>query len=54
MSEALAARPYLRRKVPLVRTVGDYSPVGVPADLYGEDDGGQVVETGHQIPVGLK
>ncbi|WP_433253195.1 hypothetical protein ACQPYK_09385 [Streptosporangium sp. CA-135522] len=51
--EALTTCPYLRRGAPAVYTVGDYSPIGVLADLYGEDDDGRVVETRHQIAIGL-
>ncbi|MER5646589.1 hypothetical protein [Streptosporangium sp. NPDC002524] len=53
VGEALTACPYLRREAPVVCTVGDYFPVGVLANLYGEDDGGRVVETRHQIAIGL-
>jgi len=53
VAEALTACPYLRREVPVVCTVGDYTPVAVLANLYGQDDDGRVVETRHQIPVGL-
>ncbi|MER6826901.1 hypothetical protein ABT352_13030 [Streptosporangium sp. NPDC000563] len=53
VGEALAAFPYLRGEAPVVCAVGDYSPVGVLANLYGEDDDGRVMETHHQIPIGL-
>ncbi|MEU8038109.1 hypothetical protein [Streptosporangium sp. NPDC049078] len=53
VGEALAYCPYLRREAPVICTVGDYSPIGVLANLYGEDDSGRVVETHHQIAVGL-
>ncbi|MEU3168952.1 hypothetical protein [Streptosporangium sp. NPDC006930] len=53
VGEALASCPYLRREVPVVCTAGDYTPVAVLANLYGQDDDGRVVETRHQIPVGL-
>jgi hypothetical protein len=53
IGEALTTCPHLRREAPVVCTVGDYSPIAVLANLYGEDDGGRVVETFHQIPIGL-
>jgi len=53
VTESLAACPYLRRQAPLVCTAGDYTPIGVLANVYGQDDGGRVVETRHQTPVAL-
>ncbi|WP_440100003.1 hypothetical protein [Streptosporangium sp. H16] len=53
ISEALTACPYLRREIPVVCTARGYSPVAVLSNLYGLDDAGRVVETSHQIPVGL-
>ncbi|MFF5108505.1 hypothetical protein [Streptosporangium sp. NPDC000509] len=53
VGESLASCPYLRREASVVCTVGDYSPVGVLANLYGQDDGGRVAEIHHQTPVRL-
>ncbi|WP_371784984.1 hypothetical protein [Streptosporangium subroseum] len=53
LGEALATCPHLRRETPVVCTVGDSSPIGVLANLYGEDNDGRLVETSHQVPIGL-
>ncbi|MFF5204908.1 hypothetical protein [Streptosporangium sp. NPDC000396] len=50
--EALSRCPHLRKGSPVVCTVGDCHPIGVLANLYGEDDG-RAVEIQHQIGVGL-
>ncbi|WP_143120851.1 hypothetical protein [Streptosporangium canum] len=51
--EALTACPALRRGLPALYTVGSTSPIGVLANLYGQDDDGRVVELRHQVGVGL-
>lgn len=53
VSESLSACPYLCAGSPVVYTVGDCSPIGVLANIYGQDDAGRVVETQHQVAVGL-
>ncbi|WP_371781671.1 hypothetical protein [Streptosporangium subroseum] len=53
IGEALATCPHLRREPPVVCTVGDSFPIAVLANVYGEDDGGRLVETAHQVPIGL-
>ncbi|MBB2914838.1 hypothetical protein FHS43_006150 [Streptosporangium becharense] len=53
IAEALAACPHLRKGSPVVCTVGDYRPIGVLGNLYAQDGDGRVVETRHQISVGL-
>ncbi|MEV4095992.1 hypothetical protein [Streptosporangium saharense] len=53
VTEALSTCPHLRRGRPFVCTVGDHTPIGVLANLYGHDDTGRVVETRHQMAIGL-
>ncbi|MFF0577609.1 hypothetical protein ACFY19_11160 [Streptosporangium saharense] len=53
VTEALTACPHLRRGKPFVCTVGDYTPTGVLANLYGCGDGGRMVETRHQVMLDL-
>lgn len=53
VNEALSACPYLPMESPAVYTVGDCSPIGVLADIYGQDDDGRVMETRHQAAIGL-
>ncbi|MEV4096807.1 hypothetical protein [Streptosporangium saharense] len=51
VTEALTSCPRLRRGSPAVYTVGDYTPIGILANLYTHD--GQVTETRHQVAIGL-
>ncbi|MER7208500.1 hypothetical protein ABT340_15620 [Streptosporangium sp. NPDC000239] len=53
IAEALTACPHLRHGSPFVCTVSDYTPIGVLANLYGHDDDGRLVETRHQMAIGL-
>lgn len=53
IAEALVDCPHLRKGSPAVYTAGDYHPIGVLGNLYGQDGGGRLVETQHQIGIGL-